>query len=72
MNILTRAPLALALSLPLAAQGVSLDKQGGALPGTTTFPIAGTAGDQYFLLMSGIEQTTPVPSLGSRSPSRRI
>ena len=32
MNILTRAPLALALSLPLAAQGVSLDKQGGALP----------------------------------------
>jgi hypothetical protein len=64
MNILIRALPALALSLPLVAQGVSLDKQGGALPGIAAFPIAGTAGDQYFLLMSGIEQTTPVPSLG--------
>ncbi len=58
------APLALALCLPAAAQGLSLDKIGGALAGTAEFPIAGTASDPYLLLISGVEKSTSIPSLG--------
>jgi hypothetical protein len=56
--------LTLALGGPLMAQGLTLDKTGGGIPGPATFPIQGGAGDFYALLFSGVERSTPFPGLG--------
>ncbi len=56
--------LALALGAPTAAQGLDLGKLGGALPGSTQFPLQGSSNAPYLLLMSTVEQSTPLPGLG--------
>ncbi|MCC6784213.1 MAG: hypothetical protein IT457_15330 [Planctomycetes bacterium] len=56
--------LALALATPLAAQTLTLDKTGGAIPGPASFTLRGTANTPYLLLFSGVEAPTPFPALG--------
>ncbi|MBK8978663.1 MAG: hypothetical protein IPM29_22425 [Planctomycetes bacterium] len=65
MNTTLRfACAALALTLPVTAQGLTVGKTGGGIPGPSTFPLQGTAGDPYILLISGVERQTPLPGLG--------
>lgn len=61
---LSLAAAAVVLTLPLAAQSLTLGKGGGALPGTSTFPVTGPSNEPYFLLMAFSEQQTAIPSLG--------
>jgi hypothetical protein len=56
--------IAAALAAPLAAQNLSLDKSGGALGGQVTFTVKGQPNEAYVVLLSLLEQTTPVPTLG--------
>lgn len=63
MNALRIASTALALCAAASAQ-LTLDKIGGGIPGTASFPIQGPASAPYFLLMSLTEQQTPIPGWG--------
>lgn len=56
---------ALALTPALAAQGFSLDKIGGGMPGNTSFQVRnGIANNVYLILYAFTEVSTPVPALG--------
>ena len=62
---------ALALTPALAAQGFSLDKIGGGMPGNTSFQVRnGIANNVYLILYAFTEVSTPVPRSASRSTSR--
>jgi len=63
-GLTTSLLLTAALAAPLAAQNLSLDKVGGALGGTTTFPLHGAPNEAYVVLFDLIEQATPIPGLG--------
>jgi len=56
--------LFVALTVPLAAQGLTLDKLGGGLGQVSTMPIHGTPNELYFLLLDITEQPTPLPEFG--------
>ncbi|MBL8756409.1 MAG: hypothetical protein JNK15_24155, partial [Planctomycetes bacterium] len=56
--------LAAAGATPALAQNLSLDKVGGVLGGTISYPIHGNPNEPYFLLCDIFEQQTPLPALG--------
>ncbi len=62
-NLLSLGLLA-ALASPALAQNLSLDKVGGVLGSTVSFPIKGNPNEPYFLLIDIVEQQTTLPSLG--------
>ncbi|MBX3464072.1 MAG: hypothetical protein KF830_12940 [Planctomycetes bacterium] len=70
MSVFHRPTSALTLGLlaaaatPLAAQNLSLDKQGGALGAVTTFPIQGQPNEFYALAVDLFEQSTALPQYG--------
>ncbi|MFM1871231.1 MAG: hypothetical protein RL398_653, partial [Planctomycetota bacterium] len=66
MHCVRALPLALAacLAAPAFAQSLQLDKQGGAIGGSTTLTVRGNAGEYYVVLFDYLEQSTPVPALG--------
>ena len=56
--------LATLLALPVTAQTLSLDKEGGAIGGPTRFTIQGEPLEPYALLLDLAEQPTTLPALG--------
>jgi hypothetical protein len=61
-SALASAVLAMLPFLP--AQGLSLDKYGGAVGGSVTFRVQGAPGAMHLILLALNEARTPVPSLG--------
>lgn len=58
------ACLPAALALSAAAQGLSLDKIGGAVGGAVSFPLLGQPNEPYLLLFNTYELNTPLPDFG--------
>jgi len=58
------ALILLALAATATAQNLTLDRVGGALNATTTFPIVGQPNEAYALLIDIAETPTLIPSLG--------
>jgi hypothetical protein len=56
--------LSLLLVAGSQAQSLELDKRGGDIGGSVSFDLRGPANDQYLVLLSLIEATTPVPAIG--------
>lgn len=58
------ALILMALAATATAQNLSLDRVGGALNATSTFPIVGQPSEAYALLIDIAETPTAIPSLG--------
>ena len=56
--------LAAALAVTATGQNLSLDKLGGGLGASVSFPLHGNASEPYVVLFNLIEQSTPLPALG--------
>lgn len=56
--------LTLALAATATAQNLSLDRTGGAIGGSSTFPILGQPGEIFALVIAYQEVPTPIPGIG--------
>jgi hypothetical protein len=61
---LTFSLAAALLAAPALAQNLSLDRIGGALGGTVSFPLQGLPTEAYVVLLDIVEQPTTLPALG--------
>jgi hypothetical protein len=64
MRLYATLALAFCLHPNASAQGLSLDKTGGGIPGSIAWNLRGTPNTLYGLLLGFSEQVTPVPELG--------